>query len=89
MSDSAYYAFQSLFWWNVVTYGNPPKGKMRCDHVSILVLVECSYLRGHHPGRGKQRCVSILVLVECSYLPFGRAPARRSRPSFNPCSGGM
>jgi len=36
--------FQSLFWWNVVTYMRLVRGLCQAGSVSILVLVECSYL---------------------------------------------
>jgi len=37
--------FQSLFWWNVVTYRSTPRSSPSGVRVSILVLVECSYLQ--------------------------------------------
>ena len=60
--------FQSLFWWNVVTYRAGINLFLAADEVSILVLVECSYLRDITPRGAKTRCVSILVLMEGSFL---------------------
>jgi len=42
--------FQSLFWWNVVTYPGMRIGMEPASGVSILVLVECSYLPGQMAG---------------------------------------
>jgi len=81
--------FQSLFWWNVVTYADiTPEGENRGAFQSLFWWNVVTY-RLAAPRRGDRGLVSILVLVECSYLQGGDQSLPGGGRGFNPCSGGM